>query len=125
MRLQSKRGPTRRKFRLTCDVGTADADGCVEIEGASEGALVGQIDTLGSRDLRECEVQHTSIQFRGGKLSRFLTWDAQMANPMAPDSGRQKAGSSESQKAQKTGCYSARRMGQCLVIRLAQLTGSH
>ena len=30
----------------TCDVGTADADGCVEMEGASEGALVGQTDTL-------------------------------------------------------------------------------
>jgi len=32
--------------RPTCDVGTADADGCVEMDGASEGALVGQMDTL-------------------------------------------------------------------------------
>lgn len=31
---------------LTCDVGAADADGRVEVDGASEGALVGQTDTL-------------------------------------------------------------------------------
>ena len=31
---------------LTCDVGTVDVDGRPEIDGDSDGALVGQIDTL-------------------------------------------------------------------------------
>ena len=44
---------------------------------------------------------------------------------MAQDSEQQRAGSSETRKAQKTGCYLEKQTGQCSVIRLAQLTGFH
>ena len=48
-----------------------------------------------------------------------------MANPTAPDSGRQKAGSSVTRKEAMMGCYLEKQTGQCSVIRLAQLTGFH
>ena len=44
---------------------------------------------------------------------------------MAQDSEQQRAGSSETRKAQKTGCYLEKQTGQCSVIRLAQPTVSH
>ena len=45
----------------TCDVGTADVDGRAENDGDSDGALVGQIDTLKIHYEIESIIKHEKL----------------------------------------------------------------
>ena len=66
-------------MQLTCDVGTADVDGREVIDGDSDGALVGQIETLRSCQIL-CQLE------KNGKKSLRPTLDSLMAHWMVDGS---------------------------------------
>ena len=63
---------------LTCDVGTPDADGCADTDGASEGALVGQIETLVQIIVSLTVVTINGLQVRGQKITHLGCSDGEL-----------------------------------------------